>query len=150
MDLILWRHAEAEDGTPDSGRQLTAKGRRQAAVVAKWLGRRLPAHARVISSPARRCQQTAEALGGDIEEMAAVGVGAPATEVLRAAGWPNAKGAVVVVGHQPTLGRVAALLLSGKEADWNVKKGAVWWLTSRVRQDEAQVVLRAVLAPELV
>jgi len=150
MDLILWRHAEAEDGTPDSGRQLTEKGRRQAAAVAKWLGRRLPKDVRVISSPAKRCQQTAQALADDFEEVAAVGVGASAAELLSTVGWPNAKGAVVVVGHQPTLGRVAALLLSGEEADWSVKKGAAWWLSSRVRQDETQVVLRAVLAPELV
>lgn len=148
MELILWRHAEAEDGAPDGGRELTRKGRRQVAAVAKWLDKRLPPEVRVISSPARRCLQTAEALGVEFEEAAAVGVGASAAELLAAAGWPDARGAVVVVGHQPTLGRVAALLLSGGEADWGVKKGAVWWISARLRGGESRVVLRAVLSPE--
>ncbi|HEY9381106.1 MAG TPA: histidine phosphatase family protein, partial [Burkholderiales bacterium] len=61
----------------------------------------------------------------------------------------GAKRSVLVVGHQPTLGHVASLLLCGSEANWSIKKGAIWWLSSRVRADESQVVLRAMLAPEL-
>ena len=37
MELILWRHAEAEDGVPDGERALTKKGRKQARAVAAWL-----------------------------------------------------------------------------------------------------------------
>ena len=37
MNLILWRHAEAEDGVPDLERGLTDKGRRQADAAARWL-----------------------------------------------------------------------------------------------------------------
>ena len=37
MNLILWRHAEAEDGADDLQRALTGKGRRQAARMAQWL-----------------------------------------------------------------------------------------------------------------
>ena len=37
------------------------------------------------------------------------------------------------------------LVLAGEEADWTVKKGAVWWFSSRVRQGETQTVLRAVI-----
>jgi len=57
---------------------------------------------------------------------------------------------VIVVAHQPTLGRVASLLLSGTEADWAVRKGGIWWLSNRRREGEAQVVLRAVVNPDLV
>ena len=57
--------------------------------------------------------------------------------------------AVLVVGHQPTLGRTAALLLSGNEADWSVKKGSVWWFSNRSRLGETQTVLRAVMPAEL-
>ena len=57
---------------------------------------------------------------------------------------------MLVVGHQPTLGEVAALLLSGKEASWSIKKGALWWLTRRERFGAAQTVLRAVVPPGLV
>ena len=42
MDLILWRHAEAEDGFPDLKRALTPKGRKQAAKMATWLHKHLP------------------------------------------------------------------------------------------------------------
>ena len=36
MDLILWRHAEAEDGANDLARELTQKGHKQAARVADY------------------------------------------------------------------------------------------------------------------
>lgn len=149
MDLILWRHAEAEDGLPDQSRKLTAKGEKQADLMAAWLRERLPKETRIIASPAKRTQQTALALSGKFETVKEIAVGASVPVLLAAAGWPDAKGAVLVVGHQPTLGQVAALLLGGEEAAWSIKKGAVWWLTSRVRQDETQVVLRAVMAPDM-
>ncbi|HEX6827948.1 MAG TPA: histidine phosphatase family protein, partial [Burkholderiales bacterium] len=67
MDLILWRHADAENGMPDSSRKLTTKGRQQAAAVGKWLRKKLPPGTRVIASPATRCQQTAKALAAEFE-----------------------------------------------------------------------------------
>lgn len=149
MDLILWRHAEAEDGFPDTTRKLTAKGQKQAARMGEWLRERLPKETRIIVSPSKRTQQTALALKCKFETLREISVGASVPALLTAAGWPDAKGAVLVVGHQPVLGQVAALLLGGAEADWSVKKGAVWWFSSRVRQDETQVVLRAVMAPDL-
>lgn len=66
MDLILWRHAEAfelRDGQDDRERGLTPKGERQAQRMAEWLNQRMAHSTRVIVSPARRCQQTAKALG---------------------------------------------------------------------------------------
>lgn len=148
MDLILWRHADAEDGVPDDARKLTAKGEKQAQQVGLWLKSHLPEGARILVSPARRAQQTASALGREYETSKEVGTGASVVSVMAAAGWPDAKGAVVVVGHQPTLGRIAAVLLSGAEADWSVKKGGVWWFSNRLREDETQTVLRAAMSPE--
>ena len=149
MELILWRHAEAEDGVPDGERALTKKGRKQAAALAAWLKPRLPKHPRILASPAARAQQTVAALELPFVTTREIGVGATASDVLRAAGWPDGAGTVVVVGHQPTLGRVAAVVLSGAEADWSIKKGAVWWFTHRVRDGNGQVVLRAVIGPDL-
>lgn len=148
MDLILWRHAEAEDGAPDKTRKLTAKGEKQARAMAAWLRARLTKDARVMSSGATRAIQTAQALADEPEISPALGVGVSAASILAAAGWPE-NGTVVVVGHQPTLGRIAALLLSGQEQDWSIKQGAVWWITNRVRQDEAQTVLRVAMAPDM-
>jgi len=148
MDLILWRHAEAEDGFPDQGRKLTEKGERQAAKMAAWLKEHLPEEARIIVSPTTRTQQTAVALTRDGIVVKEVGPGASVAALLGATGWPDAKGAVVVVGHQPTLGQVAAYLLSNSQESWSVKKGSVWWFTNRARLDETQTILKAVMSPE--
>jgi len=145
MDLILWRHAEAEDGSPDSARKLTKRGRDQARRIAAWLKPHLPKRCEVLVSPAARAQETASALGVRFETAVAVGTNAAAADVIGASGWPTRSKAVLIVGHQPTLGRVAATLLSGAEADWHVAKGAVWWL----RYKDERAALRAVIHPSL-
>jgi phosphohistidine phosphatase len=150
MDLILWRHAEAEDGAPDLERHLTPRGYKHAARVAEWLLQRLPAKFIVLASPARRAQETARALGVPFKTVQRLAPGASVAQILEAAGWPDRKHAVVVVGHQPDLGRVAAQLVSGAATRWSIRKGGAWWLTNRVREDEAQVVVRAVVAPDLI
>ncbi len=149
MELILWRHADAAEGTRDLERKLTAKGRKQAARVAGWLVARLPSRYAVIASPARRARETADALGVRYKISERLAPGAAPADILEAAGWPLQKGTVVVIGHQPDLGRLAAVLLAGTEAEWSVKKGGLWWLSNRERDGEAQVVVRAVLSPDL-
>lgn len=149
MDLILWRHAEAIDGTPDHARPLSERGQQQAKRMARWLERNKPRKLRVIASPTVRTRMTASAFAKDFEVIERLGTDASVADVLAAAGWPDQSGAVLVVGHQPTLGRVAALLLAGAEADWTVKKGALWWFSNRVRQGETQTVLRASLPADL-
>lgn len=149
MELILWRHAEAEEGMPDLQRKLSPRGQKHAARVAAWLLQRLPAKFSVIASPAERTRQTAEALGTSFKTSDDLLPGTSPDAVLRAVDWPAHGRTVVVVGHQPTLGLVAALLVSGKPDGWSVKKGGLWWLTNRVRDDDARVVVRAVIAPDL-
>ncbi len=149
MDLILWRHADAAPGSRDLERKLTAKGRKQAERVSAWLLAKLPGRYSVLVSPARRARETADALGVRYRIVERLAPGAAPRQILEDCGWPSHKGAVVVVGHQPDLGRVAALLVSGAEADWSVKKGGLWWLNNREREGETQVVVRAVLAPDV-
>jgi phosphohistidine phosphatase len=149
LDLILWRHADAAQGRRDSERKLTAKGRKQAARMAEWLVARLPSRYAVIVSPAKRALETADALGVRYKISERLAPGAAPAAILGAAGWPSHKGAVIVVGHQPDLGRAVAALLAGSAADWSVKKGGLWWLSNREREGEAEVVVRAVLAPDL-
>ena len=150
MDLILWRHAEAEPGEPDLGRRLTAKGLKQADRMGAWLEHHLPDSTRILVSPADRAQQTALALKRKFKTVDELGPGAPVAAVLAAANWPDAREPVLVVGHQPTLGAVASFLISGDEAYWSIRKGAVWWLSNRDRSGPAAVVLRAVIGPDLV
>lgn len=150
MDLILWRHAEAveREGLPDLERMLTSKGERQAQRMADWLNHRIAHSTRVLASPALRCQQTAKALGRKFRTVDTIAPDASPEAVLEAARWPEASEPVLVIGHQPTLGQVAALLLSGQALPWAVRKGAVWWLRSRDREGSAQVVLHAVMGPD--
>jgi phosphohistidine phosphatase len=146
MELILWRHADAEDGVPDEERRLTSKGEKQAQRMAAWLKKRLPEDAVVLASTARRARETAQALTRKYETSADLGTSASPQSVLKAAGWTRGNGTVVVIGHQPTLGQTAALVLTGSEAGWSVKKGALWWLESR---DRDQVIVRAVVSPDM-
>jgi phosphohistidine phosphatase len=151
MDLILWRHAEAEEAGDDHldlERALTSKGERQAERMAEWLNRRLTHSTRILVSPALRCQQTVKPLGRKCRTVAALGPDASVDAVLDAAGWPKATGPVLVCGHQPTLGLVAATLLTGQPLPWAVKKAAVWWLRHRPRVDDGAIVLQAVQSPD--
>ncbi len=149
MDLLLWRHAEAVEGLPDSTRELTERGRRQARKVAEWLEQRRPKKLRVLVSPTVRTRQTADAFTTDYEVIPTLAPGCNIADILGACGWPEAGGAVLIVGHQPELGRLASLLLSGQEADWTIKKGALWWFSNRVREGETQTVLRCVMPADL-
>lgn len=151
MDLILWRHAEAHeaaDGEDDLARTLTTRGEKQAARMAVWLDRQLPHGLRVLASPARRTEQTAQALGRKFKLRAELLPGGTAADVLELVQWPKPHGAVLVVGHQPQLGQVAAQLLGMGTADCAIRKGAVWWLRHRERQGHSQTLLLTVMSPD--
>ncbi|MGB8517076.1 MAG: histidine phosphatase family protein [Gallionella sp.] len=175
MDIVLWRHAEAEDSTPDMDRELTLKGRKQAEKIAAFLHQHLPLDTRVLVSPATRTRQTVAAYTEKYTLAPSIAPGASAHAVLQAARWPNglarhphpnlpsegdganaalrdhktpADGTVLIVGHQPTLGAVAALLLGSAETSLSIKKGALWWFSRRARDDYAQTTLRLVITPD--
>ena len=149
IDLLLWRHAEAEDGEDDLKRRLTERGEKQARAMGAWIRAHQPKDLRIIVSPAVRTQQTAEALKLPFETISTIGPDAGVADLIATCGWPDAGGAVLVVGHQPVLGQLAALLLAGQDAEWTIKKGALWWLSNRTRGDETQTLLRAVIPAEL-
>src|SRR6195952_4856382 len=117
MGLILWRHAEAGDPldnpVADLERPLSPKGERQARRVACWLNQFLPDSARVLTSPALRCQQTVAALGRRVKKTPALAPDGDVEGLLAATRWPDSREAVLVVGHQPTLGHAAAYLMAG-------------------------------------
>jgi len=140
MDLILWRHADAEDGRPDLERELTRQGRKQAAAVAKWLLKRLPQDFAVVSSPAVRARQTAEALGKPVQIDNLL---APGASVQVFSKYSRLEEAIVLVGHQPDLGEALAYLVTGRSAGWRLQKGALWWLA------EEPLIVKAVVSPDL-
>jgi phosphohistidine phosphatase len=147
MDLILWRHAEAEDEAPngdDLQRALTPRGEKQAARMAVWLDRQITDGLKILCSPALRCEQTVQPLGRKYKVREEVAPGTTAQAILDAAQWPKSKQPVLVVGHQPVLGETAALLLGSKEP-LSIRKGAVWWFRSR----DDGVVLIATMSPDM-
>lgn len=156
MDLILWRHAEAEmlpEGDVDAGsdlkRALTVRGEKQAVRMAQWLDRQLPVSTRILVSPARRCEQTAQALGRKFKIRPELGPGATPAQLLELVQWPVSKSPLLVIGHQPTLGQTIAQLLGFQESDCALKKGALWWLRSRNREGQSQTVVVTVQSPEV-
>ncbi|MES2830799.1 MAG: histidine phosphatase family protein [Pseudomonadota bacterium] len=158
MDLILWRHAEAEPGgpeTPDLSRSLTAKGHKQAWKMAEWLDVRLPSSCRILVSPAMRTVQTADALGRKLRIEPDLGPDTTVEKILKAVNWPHGRDPVLLVGHQPVLGQLAATLIGGTRQNWSIRKANIWWITQRDRQEDEQEIdlshcsLRVVMTPEL-
>ncbi|HUD35119.1 SixA phosphatase family protein [Variovorax sp. PvP013] len=152
MDLIFWRHAEAEDwtdGCDDMQRALTSRGEKQAKRMASWLDRQLPEGTRVISSPARRCEQTVMALERRYKLREELAPDTTPQALLAAAGWPNGKSVVLVVGHQPSLGQAISQLLGWQHESCPVRKGSVWWIRTRERDGDVQTVVVTVQTPEL-
>ena len=152
MDLVLWRHAEAQDwveGCDDMARALTSRGEKQASRMAKWLDRQIPDTTRILVSPARRSEQTAMALGRKYKIKAELAPGCSVAQLLELVQWPNAKGTVLVIGHQPTLGQAISQLIGLNVNECAVKKGAVWWLRNRERAEHAQTVVVTVQSPEV-
>ena len=149
MDLILWRHAEAEDGEPDARRALTSKGKRHAARVGEWLDQQLPEQCRVLVSPAVRCQQTADGLGRRYTVHEALNTDSTAERMLEACGWPGHRFPALLIGHQPLLGELAALILAGAQQPWNIRKAGVFWIKGSDAEDSLPFI-RLAVGPELI
>jgi phosphohistidine phosphatase len=152
MDLIFWRHADAFeslDGQDDLSRTLTPKGEKQALRMSQWLDRQLPEGVRVMSSPAVRCEQTVKMLGRKVKYKSELLPNASLDDLLVTAGWPDSKMSVLITGHQPVLGQAIAYLLGIPSGECSVRKGAVWWLRSRVRDGVTQTIVVSVQTPEL-
>lgn len=159
IDLFLWRHAEAEDISPDLARPLTSRGQRDAARVAKAIAKRLDDDSRIVSSPAVRTRETAQPLVSraslrlEIDDRLAPG--ARVGDVLDAlesavASCGGDSPSLVFVGHQPWVGQVARRLLTNASGDWSVKKASAWWLMRRSRDGNTEWTLKSVLDPDLV
>jgi phosphohistidine phosphatase len=153
MDLIFWRHAEAqpaEDPGEDMLRALTPKGVKHATRAARWLSHQCPGTTKVYVSPAKRCQQTAICLDREFHTADELGPDACAEDIFAFLHWPTkANGTLLVVGHQPALGACVATLLGQPDAQIAVPKGAFWWLSSRDNDEQARMVVRAVLTPSM-
>jgi phosphohistidine phosphatase len=117
VQLYLVRHADAAPGEPDELRALTAEGRDQA----RALGERMRGEGvepdAVLTSPLLRARETGtllcEALGASPQTDDRLGPGATADALREAVADRGDQ--VVVIGHQPDCGRIAAELSGGEE-----------------------------------
>ena len=175
-NIILWRHAEAKDifdgddlfdmKQSDMQRALTPKGQRQAAYIAMWLKPQLPKATILQCSPALRAFQTAEALQ-DLGKSCKINInkalkpGASLYKVLSSIAQINSCNCLLLVGHQPWLGQLAAHLLgismAGDIKDFPIKKGAIWWLRldktlDKTREEavSAQYIIHTAQTPSLI
>jgi len=155
-NLILWRHAEAEDHSKsgaDFDRALTKTGHKDAAKMAKWLNQHLPANTEVFCSPAIRCQQTAAALQAlssiNVEVVDFLSVDSTPEMIASKVSNNDSSQTILIIGHQPNLGLLITKLLGMNESACAVKKGAVWWLRQRVNEGVMQTYLYAVKHPNL-
>ena len=117
MRLYLVRHAHAAPGEPDELRALTPEGRRDARALGELLASEGVRPDAILSSPLLRARETAEELAQATAVQAAaderLGPGATTADVLEAV---EGRGeTVIVVGHQPDCGRIAAELGDGTE-----------------------------------
>lgn len=115
MRLYLIRHAKAAPGHPDELRPLTPEGREQARLLAERIAAERPEA--VVTSPLLRALETAEVLaracGLEAEADERLAPGANSADARAAAAGRGER--VVLVGHQPDLGRIAAALTGGDE-----------------------------------
>ena len=135
---------------------LSPRGERHTRRLATWLNTHAPRGLQVFSGPAKGGRQMAEMIA---EEMGTTALSpvvsrllAPtshASDILGAIGWPDDHKAALVVAHQPAVGALASLLLTGHEAPLAFKRGAIWWFSNRHRDGEMQTVLRCALTPDL-
>lgn len=150
-NLILWRHAEAEileHGQSDLARMLTGKGHKQARQMSAWLKKYLPKKTFVLASPSMRTRETVAYWGEDWQEeirLSPERALQPILQLLAQSPYES----VMLVGHQPWIGELAAHCLGMEDGhQLSIKKGAVWWL--RLPKSGGPYKLYSVQSPELI
>ncbi len=131
--LVLLRHGIAEDTGPDgmdASRRLTSEGEKKTEKAAKGLSKILSGQVTILTSPLVRAKQTAMLLGKRLEThpvesqlLAGDSAFAMRDQLLRQPGE-----VIIAVGHQPTLGFLAELLMGIERPAGHVaisKAGAV-------------------------
>ncbi len=158
MLLHILRHAEAEALSPsglDADRGLTEAGTKRMKAVARAIARMEPKLDAILVSPLLRARQTAEPVAvacrfkGELQVTESLLPGSsPETllEELEATRWES----VLVVGHEPNLGRLFGRLVSGRsDVEVPMKKAslAVFEIDPHLGPDRAE--LKSYLPPRL-
>jgi len=134
MHLLLMQHGDALDKEQDPARALSSAGIAAVSGQGLWLAARLLPVGRILHSGKTRARQTAQLLAQKAGLTAVPqchdGLG-PLDLVAPVAAMANkAADNVVLVGHQPFLGKLASVLLCGDEALLHAgfTPGTICWL----------------------
>lgn len=133
MRILLFRHGPAGTRDPlrwpdDRERPLTEKGRARTRRAGEGLAHLEPGISIVFTSPLRRCAETAQLLREAAGETAtvrpneALAPGGSWHDVLETLGGAPGADTVVLVGHEPDLGKLAGVLLFGAPAAMPLRK----------------------------
>lgn len=134
-------------GQSDIDRKLTTKGHKQAKQMAVWLKKYLPKQTFVMSSPALRARETVTYWGGDWHEDSRLSPERAVDPILQLM-TQSPYESLMLVGHQPWIGELAAYHLGMEDAQLSIKKGAVWWL--RLPKAGGPYKLYSVQSPDLI
>ena len=141
MKIHLLRHADAEDfATSDSARVLTSKGKEQAAQVASFLQRTRHTFDLILTSPYLRALQTAQAVAAAfstaiLKEDRRLGSGMLVQTGFAVIQENSEIQDLLIVGHEPDLGNLAAFLLT-KDRSLSIDFGKASFLTMHLFQPQ--------------
>lgn len=159
MKLLLVRHGRPADraafastGHGDDLRPLSAEGRRVMRRVAKGLAALLPLVDVLATSPLARAVETAALIAKELEgvqpiELAALSPGGEESAILRWLARQPAQGTVVLVGHEPAIGRLASRLLAGRGQFVRLKHGGACLLRFASKAQTRGATLTWLLTP---
>ncbi len=120
--LVIVRHGQANPGADhDAERTLTPAGEKEALLAGEWLAGVISAgrlnEPQLLSSPYRRAMQTAEFINRSLDvQMQLASWLTPDTPPLTVADQIiNASSDLILVSHQPLVGRIDSLMVDGQD-----------------------------------
>ncbi len=158
MKIHLLRHAEAEDASPsgrDADRRLSDAGKKRMKSVARAIAKMEPGYDAVLVSPLVRTRQTAEPVAAacgfrrPFLETKSLLPNADPEEILLELGRLGA-GSVLLVGHQPHVGRLLGRLATGRrDSEIPMKKAGLAEIEIDGDPAVARAELKWLLSPRL-
>jgi phosphohistidine phosphatase len=159
MILYLIRHAIAEDRSAegsDEDRALTPRGKARMLRASEGLRKLKVQPELILTSPLRRARETAEILAkalsdAPVEPMAELAAGIDPGQAARALRAHARAKELALVGHQPGLGLLASLLLTGSATSLEIdlRKGGVVCIEAELSEGEAKSSLLWLATPKL-
>ncbi|HXM51408.1 MAG TPA: phosphohistidine phosphatase SixA [Pyrinomonadaceae bacterium] len=157
MKMFLVRHGTAESLSPgesDADRLLSPIGQREVTLVANYLASTCGRNPHIWASPLRRARQTAERIGEltTTDEIKIANLLVPEANPVEFANWLGELAAasdqsIVVVGHQPALGRAVAGLLGIKDDVLLIEPATIIEL-SITNENGQKVLIAGLLRPD--